>query len=1204
MMVGSTNSSASWGATQGTTTAAEQAQIRQDAASFREDVKNYRRPSTMLLSDYNFLQLRAGRIVCVTHHLPYTCHVAPESTSGTNQSRTSSSNGSHVLVNPNTVPSSQSIAQLSLLNRTVSSSSLHRMVPYAPIATVATLPSQTSAAVTGVGPPRPHPLNIIVSGSSPTPSRNGSASPSASSANIYKQVLAQQYANMNRSYSSSAPNVNASAVTYNADSSDSDEGGLLVDDDDADIDSDDDGRGAVSRSMLSATASPRTTTAASYSSTTTRSIQNPASVAYGQPSPNPSPPSSPLVQSPKTMPALISTSLPPSMMLPSPNRTSNNSNGASNNSSNTTSDVQWNLKSRRGHSALYSGIRSLTDRGDEVVHIGWVGVMTDARGNELPSSKVTSEQQAQLSDILWDSKKCLPVFLDDKAATNHYEGYCKTELWPLFHYILWETVVNGNATQESKHWADYVIVNQKFADAVIAAYEPNDIIWVHDYHLLLVPAMLRKALPQATIGFFLHTPFPSSEIFRCLPRRKEMLQGVLGANLIGFQTYSYARHFISTCTRVLGLESSPKGVEYKGMLVTVATFPIGIDIHRVEARRKMASVQDKMAIIRDMYAGKKIIIGRDKLDHIKGIQHKLNAFERFMIMYPEFLGKVVLIQVTTPPQREQPKLEAKVSELVSRINGTFGSLEFSPVHHFHQHLDQDEYFALLSVADTALITSVRDGMNTTSHEFVACQQENLGPLILSEFTGTAGSLSAAMLVNPWDYVGVANAIHEALTMSQEEKFNKQQQLYDHVVNHTALFWAASFVSQLREVTRIPMQSKSTPILDEAKLLSKCQAATQRLLMFDYDGTLTPIVKLPTAAFPPPEMLQSLETLARDPNNVVYIISGRDQATMDQWLGHIPGLGLSAEHGCFIKHPATSTESTNWINVAADIDMGWMTDVQDIFEYYTERTPASFVERKRAAITWHYRMADPEFGTFQCNECRNHLENAILSKLPVEILVGKKTLEVRPISINKGEIVKRLVLANPNVDFILCVGDDKTDEDMFKVLRRQSTANILQPPRPSTSSSYSTTISPTTGLGVTNPKISPTMTAADQNNSDMNMTQSPVTLPADSPPTGPVYQPSPAVPTMSSPPYTHSISNPGFNINEDSSPTSLNSAPTPAWIGATAAIENEGLFTVTIGHGSKLTAADWHVAAPENVITLLGKMAALDTHVDEDEHIVF
>ncbi|KAJ3068405.1 threalose-6-phosphate phosphatase [Rhizoclosmatium hyalinum] len=500
--------------------------------------------------------------------------------------------------------------------------------------------------------------------------------------------------------------------------------------------------------------------------------------------------------------------------------------------------------------------------------------------------------------------------------------------------------------------------------------------------------------------------------------------------MIGFQTYSYARHFISSCSRVLGLESSPKGVDYKGFQVAIEIFPIGIDVERVNLKRGSVAVKEKIKRLKELYAGKRIVIGRDKVDHIKGVLHKLLAFERFLVLYPEWRNKVVLIQVTTPPQREAFKVETKVNELVSRINGTFGSLESVPVHHYHHHLDPDDYFALLGVADVGLITSVRDGMNTTSHEFVVCQTDtNQGALILSEFAGTAGSLGGAMLVNPWDYSGVAHVLNEALTQPYDEKLNRHQQLSSYIHLRTAKHWAKSFLKELRNWARIPDQMNPTPYLDFSLAHARFNSAKKRMFLFDYDGTLTPIVKIPSAAHPPPDMLKSLEILCADPRNCVFVISGRDQAPLDKWLGHIPGLGMSAEHGCFIKYP----HEDGWHNLTEQMDLSWKTEVTEIFSYFTERTQGSFIEHKKSSITWHYRLADPDYGIFQAKECQNHLSHAILSKLPVEVLIGKKNIEVRPLSINKGEIVKGLVRSEPGVEFVLCAGDDKTDEDMFRAL---------------------------------------------------------------------------------------------------------------------------------------------------------------------------
>ncbi|KAI9315352.1 glycosyltransferase family 20-domain-containing protein [Dichotomocladium elegans] len=690
--------------------------------------------------------------------------------------------------------------------------------------------------------------------------------------------------------------------------------------------------------------------------------------------------------------------------------------------------ADWTVVQSRGHGALYAGLQSLGQHW-ETIHIGWTGPIRVAHSKKtVPSEEIEAADKKKLEALLWETGKIVPIFLGNKS-TGHYEGYCKEVLWPLLHYLVWDRATDGR--KEQRDWADYVAVNQQFADTIVAHYKQGDIISIHDYHLLLVPEMVRAQIPDAAIGLFIHATFPSSEIFRCLSVRDEILKGMLGADLVGFQTYSYARHFISSCTRVLGYESTLVGVNANSHHVTVDTFPIGIDVDRVDRFRKQPSVQPKIRAIRDMYAGKKIIIGRDKLDSTKGVLQKLHAFEKFLRDYPEWRNKVVLIQVTTPTSHGVSKLETKVSETVSHINGLYGSLEFTPVHHYHQDIDRDEYYALLSAADVALITSVRDGMNTTSFEFIICQHERHAPLILSEFTGTAGSLSAAIMVNPWDSAGVARGINEALSMTAEEKLTRHLQLYNHVTAHTASFWAHSFIRELVSCTETrSLQTHQTPVLDRQKLVQSFRKAKKRLMFFDYDGTLTPIVSVPSDAKPSPGVIKNLRALCNDPRNEVWIISGRDQQTLDEWLGsQIKNISLSAEHGCFMK----ASTADRWTNMLDDVNMGWKQDVTEIFEYYTERTQGSFIEHKKSSITWHYRLADAEYGAFQAKECQNHMENAIVSKLPVEILLGKKNIEVRPASINKGEIVKRILAQHPEADFVICAGDDKTDEDMFKAL---------------------------------------------------------------------------------------------------------------------------------------------------------------------------
>lgn len=672
---------------------------------------------------------------------------------------------------------------------------------------------------------------------------------------------------------------------------------------------------------------------------------------------------------------------------------------------------------------------------------------------------MTDKDRNRLQEQLRSSKfgRVLPVWLTDDLETpdqtihlknqERWRRYAERLLYPVLHY---KQHGPTDGRSERKWWADYQRLNRLFADRILEVYSPGDIVWIHDYHLFLLPNILRQKVPNIYIGFYLHAPFPSSEFMRCVSRRKDVLTGVLGANMIGFQSFSYSRHFSSCCTRILGFDSNAAGVDAYGAHVAVDVFPIGID---VDAVKKLAygepTISETVADIKKLYAGKKIIIGRDRLDSVRGVIQKLMAFETFLKRYPMWRDKVVLIQVTSPTSVEEkkeesePKISSQMSHLVSTINGRYGSISSAPVLHYPQYLSPQEYFALLRVADVGLITSVRDGMNTTSLEYVVCQEENQGPLILSEFSGTAGSLSSAIHINPWDLGGVANSINDALTMSQEEKRIQHEKLYNHVTTHTVTAWSDQYINRLLTNLSSFDQSIATPVLDKARLLSQYRSARKRLFMFDYDGTLTPIVKDPLAAIPSDRILRTIKTLAADPKNSVWIISGRDQAFLDEWMGHITELGLSAEHGCFIRKPRTD----DWENLTESYDMGWQKEVVEIFQHYTERTQGSFIERKRVALTWHYRRVDPDYGAFQARECRKELENTVVRKWPVEVMAGKANLEVRPTFVNKGYIASKLIkeygqIHGQTPDLVLCLGDDFTDEG--RLLYRCLTIYFLVP----------------------------------------------------------------------------------------------------------------------------------------------------------------
>lgn len=730
---------------------------------------------------------------------------------------------------------------------------------------------------------------------------------------------------------------------------------------------------------------------------------------------------------------------------------------------------EWSVKPRRGARAMYAGIRHLqAESAWDTTLVAWTGEILPSWHGEAEASEAEHENyeparnievalsrsdKDALEEIAQERRgkdqRVVPVWMlgdegDDPGVGETYERqtrwrkFADEALWPLLHYKLWHEVTDGR--QERVWWKDFMKFNQAYADRIVSLYMPGDLIMVHDFHLMLLPQLIRQRLPDAMIGFCLHSPFPSSEIFRCLPKRKEVLAGLLGSDMIAFQSHAYVKHFISACTRVLGLETTKTGVEAFGAYVAVETLPIGIDAIEVEKQCAKPEVRELMNLIKETMKRPdgeelKIIIGRDRLDEVRGVLQKLQAFKRFLEEYPEWRKKVILIQITNPSVHDTTQLERDVADIIWQINNASEELVgASSVHHYHKHIGEDEYFALLKVADVGLITSVRDGMNVTGLEYVIAQKDKNGPVLLSEFTGTAGSLGDAIQVNPWDSLGVANAINQALTMPKSERIARQDALYKYVTTHSVQSWNHTFLKRLIENLAAHDHGKLTPALDRNAILSTYRKAARRLMLFDYDGTLTPIVREPSAAIPTDKVLRTLKKLAADPSNQIWIISGRDQAFLEEWLGDIRELGLSAEHGSFIRYP----NDDHWVNLASEIDMGWQKDVIDVFQFFTERTQGSFIERKSVAITWHYRKADPDYGAFQAKECQAHLEQTIVQKYPVEVMIGKANLEVRPKNINKGEIVKNLVEKYPDgqpPEFIFCAGDDKTDEDMFRMLRK-------------------------------------------------------------------------------------------------------------------------------------------------------------------------
>lgn len=428
------------------------------------------------------------------------------------------------------------------------------------------------------------------------------------------------------------------------------------------------------------------------------------------------------------------------------------------------------------------------------------GLKTPFQWFGWPGISVNSDRDKRtIESNLKEQFNCYPVWLSEEIADLHYNGFSNSILWPLFHYH------PGEMNFDEVAWAAYIEANKLFTEEIIERVQDDDIVWIHDYHLMRVPSILKEKLKLSNkknvkIGFFLHTPFPSSEIYRILPVRAEILQGLLGCDLIGFHTYDYARHFLSSVKRILKLPTSPQGIRYDDRDITVGAYPIGIDVDKFLNGLKKDSVKDRIQQLKTKFGPDcKLIVGVDRLDYIKGVPQKLHAFEVFLETHPEWIGKVILVQVAVPSRgdvEEYQNLRANVNELIGRINGRFGTIEFVPIHFLHKSVSFEELISLYAVSDICLVSSTRDGMNLVSYEYIACQQANKGTLILSEFAGAAQSLNGAVIVNPWNIEELAEAIHEGLTISEEKKAGNFRNMFRYISKYTASYWGENFVKEL------------------------------------------------------------------------------------------------------------------------------------------------------------------------------------------------------------------------------------------------------------------------------------------------------------------------------------------------------------------------------------------------------------------------
>ena len=659
---------------------------------------------------------------------------------------------------------------------------------------------------------------------------------------------------------------------------------------------------------------------------------------------------------------------------------------------------------------LATGLNSL-DKDLNKVWIGWPG-------------KAIETDQKEEAKLALAEQGLIPVFLSKEEIEKYYEGFSNKSIWPHFHYFSQYTIY------DSDYWAAYQAVNQKFADAVIAEIKEGDRVWVHDYQLMLLPELIRKAFPNISIGFFLHIPFPSYEIFRILPWREEILEGLLGADQIGFHTYGYMRHFLSAAYRIAGIENNFGKLQVGHRLVNVDVFPMGIDYDKYAYPERDLGAKEINARIRKYKAkGRQLIISIDRLDYTKGIPHRIKAFEKFIAQHPEYHGKVTLMLIVVPSRSnvdQYQDLKNEIDTLVGRIDGEYRTFGWSPIQYFFRSFSFLDLAALYKAADIAMITPLRDGMNLVAKEFVASKEEDKkGVLILSEMAGAADELTDALIINPQDIDDMTAAILKALTMPLKEQKERLEKMQHSIRKYNVKRWAETFINEQINM-EVNKQSRQTNLLqkdNKENLFSQYHAAKSRLILLDYDGTLVGFKVDPQAAKPDEELMVILWELKKDPLNKIVFISGRDRDTMEQWLGEFKN-EMAAEHGVWNNY------GQGW-TTDASLSYSWKGDIRPVLESMVERTPGSFIEEKDYSIVWHYRNIDKALGEKRIREFRDTLLY-LTANLDLQVLEGNKVVEIKNAGVNKGKAALHWINEKP-WDFIMAIGDDNTDEDTFKAL---------------------------------------------------------------------------------------------------------------------------------------------------------------------------
>ncbi|HUC84722.1 MAG TPA: bifunctional alpha,alpha-trehalose-phosphate synthase (UDP-forming)/trehalose-phosphatase [Candidatus Acidoferrales bacterium] len=642
-----------------------------------------------------------------------------------------------------------------------------------------------------------------------------------------------------------------------------------------------------------------------------------------------------------------------------------------------------------------------------------------------PGANVPPEHEAAVRQHGERQFKSVPIFVPEENMDRFYLGFCNKTIWPLFHYF--PTLTH----YEEEHWQEYRQVNRRFGEAVVAALRPDDLLWVHDYHLMLLPKLVREKFPEMPIGFFLHVPFPSWEIFRMLPRgwREEIIEGLLGSSLVGFHTHDFVRHFLTSVLRTSGYEHQLGQLTLRDRLVQVETLPMGVEFERFAEAAVSKETELRVEELRKKCLGQKVIFSVDRLDYTKGLINRLRGYECFLKGNPQWHGKVVFI-ISVAPSRigvdSYQNMKLELEQTVGRIVGNFGDVHWTPLVYQFRLLTFDEIVPLYRLCDVALITPLRDGMNLVAKEFIASRPDQTGVLVLSEMAGAAKEMGEAVIINPFHCEDFAKALELALNMPVEEQIRRNQLLQERLRRHNVVRWADDFVQTLLSTQKIEAARRARLLTGRAYsgVVQQYCAASRRALLLDYDGTLVPFALEPRLAQPDTELIDTLAALGSDPANRVAIISGRPRQTLQEWFGELP-ISLIAEHGAWLRDLGGPWRMLK--TMTAD----WKERVRPILQLYVDRLPGALLEEKEFSLAWHYRRADPEQASQYAKELVDDL-SGYTRNIDVQVFEGNRVIELRNAGVNKGSAAQAW-LAGRMPEFILGIGDDWTDEDLFRAL---------------------------------------------------------------------------------------------------------------------------------------------------------------------------